>query len=129
MPDAARAHWILPRDWKTVAAILRDERALDCRRFDDLTALCVRDITGIRDGLSLHLWVRRNHGAAVHLATRLEGARPKVASLSGLWPVAEWFENEVFDMFGVHFENHPRLGRIFLPSTYVGHPLRDPDRA
>jgi NADH-quinone oxidoreductase subunit C len=52
----------------------------------------------------------------------LEGA--KVASLSGLYACANWYERECFDMYGVQFEGHPELKRLLLYDEFVGHPLR-----
>ncbi|PYM35065.1 MAG: NADH-quinone oxidoreductase subunit C, partial [Candidatus Rokuibacteriota bacterium] len=42
----------------------------------------------------------------------------------GLWPSANWFEREVWDMFGVRFSGHPNLMRLLLYEEFVGHPLR-----
>lgn len=47
-----------------------------------------------------------------------------VPSLTGLWKSADWFEREVWDLFGIRFEGHPNLVRIVLPDGWVGHPLR-----
>ncbi len=49
---------------------------------------------------------------------------PSVPSLSLLWRTADWHEREAFDLVGIHFENHPDLRRILLPTDWVGYPLR-----
>ena len=49
---------------------------------------------------------------------------PSVPSLSHIWRTADWHEREAFDLVGIHFENHPDLRRILLPTDWVGHPLR-----
>ncbi len=49
---------------------------------------------------------------------------PVMSSLTGLWPVANWFEREAFDLFGVIFEGHPDLRRILTDYGFVGHPFR-----
>ena len=49
---------------------------------------------------------------------------PAIASLTPLWKNADWLEREVFDMFGVRFEGHPNLCRLFMYDGFEGHPLR-----
>jgi NADH-quinone oxidoreductase subunit C len=60
----------------------------------------------------------------VRLKVKLEGGDPRLASLTSLWPGANFFEREVFDLFGVQFEGHPYLRRIMMPEDWQGHPLR-----
>jgi NADH-quinone oxidoreductase subunit C len=49
---------------------------------------------------------------------------PTVPTLTGLWPITDWLEREVWDLFGVKFEGHPNLKRIMLYEGFQGHPLR-----
>jgi NADH-quinone oxidoreductase subunit C len=49
---------------------------------------------------------------------------PRVTSVTGMFPSADWFEREVYDFFGVVFDGHPNLVRILLPDDWEGHPLR-----
>jgi len=56
--------------------------------------------------------------------TRVPRENPAVASVTDLWPAANWHEREVYDLFGLTFEGHPDLRRILLPDDWVGHPLR-----
>ena len=59
----------------------------------------------------------------LRIITRLnEGEH--IASITGVWPSANFYEREVFDLFGVTFTGHPRLTRIMMPDNWKGHPLR-----
>jgi NADH-quinone oxidoreductase subunit C len=60
----------------------------------------------------------------LRLKVRLGGEAPVVDSVVPVWPGANWYEREVFDLFGVTFTNHPDLRRIMMPEGWVGHPLR-----
>ena len=51
-------------------------------------------------------------------------ANPTIPTVSDIWPAAEYYEREVFDLFGIRFENHPDLRRLFLEEDWVGYPLR-----
>lgn len=60
----------------------------------------------------------------VRLVCRLDGETAEIDSVTGVWSGANWYEREVFDLFGVIFRGHPNLKRIMMPETWEGHPLR-----
>jgi len=69
------------------------------------------------------LSVRHNRRVRVKVFAQ-DDALPIVASLTDIWPVANWFEREAFDLFGIVFEGHPDLRRILTDYGFVGHPFR-----
>jgi NADH-quinone oxidoreductase subunit C len=60
----------------------------------------------------------------IRIVAHLEGDTPTIDSITGVWPAANFYEREVFDLFGVTFAGHPRLTRIMMPDNWNGHPLR-----
>jgi NADH-quinone oxidoreductase subunit C len=60
----------------------------------------------------------------VRLQVMLPGDDPVVESIFPVWPAANFFEREIFDLFGVRFLGHPNLARIMMPEDWDGHPLR-----
>ena len=58
------------------------------------------------------------------IKSRIDRKQPRVASLSGIYPTANWQERETYDLMGVVFEGHPNLVRVLLPDDFQGHPLR-----
>lgn len=60
----------------------------------------------------------------LRLKVRLPEKDPTVETLCELWPIANWLEREIWDLYGIRFRNHPNLKRILLYEEFVGHPLR-----
>ncbi len=82
--------------------------------------------TDRKDGLNViyHLTSTEYHHTVVLKVILANNENPMVATLSDLWSAAEYLEREVFDLFGIKFENHPDLRRLFLDDEWVGYPLR-----
>ena len=114
--------WV-ERDFiREACAILRDDKTLEFTFLSDLT--CVDWYPSeprfevVYDLLSIPRKER------VRLKVRLPGSDPSVESLTSVWPSANFFEREVFDLFGVRFQGHPYLRRILMPEDWEGYPMR-----
>jgi len=90
--------------------------------FEDMTAVDWFP-SAPRFQLSYHIL---SHGFKEHIRLRvlLDEAEPSVDSITAVWPAANYYEREVFDLFGIRFEGHPNLRRIMMPDEWQGHPLR-----
>jgi NADH-quinone oxidoreductase subunit C len=109
------------KNWLDVALFLRNEQDL---KFDSLEC-----ITGVDLGEDQELEVRYNLHSMVYthkieIRIRLPRKRPKVPSIEQVWRIGDWFEREVFDMYGIRFKGHRDLRRMLLPEDWVGWPLR-----
>ena len=105
----------------------RDDSGLDFDVLMDLTAVDYSKYPGREDGprfdVVYHLYsVPHNHRLRVKV--RVDEDEASVPTAVGLWPIANWFEREVWDMFGVRFSGHPDPRRILLYEEFIGHPLR-----
>ena len=107
---------------REAAALLKDDPAL---RFDFLSDLtCVDQYPNEpRFEVVYHL-LSMQQKERVRLKVRLNGDDASVESLTSIWPGANFFEREIWDLFGVRFLGHPNLSRIMMPEDWEGHPLR-----
>jgi NADH-quinone oxidoreductase subunit C len=110
-----------------VLRFCRDEPALTFDVLMDLTAVDYLKFPGREDGprfeVVYHLY-SLPHNHRVRLKARVDEDDAVVPSAVELWPIANWLEREVWDMFGVRFAGHPDLRRLLLYEPFVGHPLR-----
>ncbi|MHB1948403.1 MAG: NADH-quinone oxidoreductase subunit C [Gammaproteobacteria bacterium] len=65
-----------------------------------------------------------SHNHRIRLRAYLDARHPKVPSVVDIWPAANWFEREAFDLFGIEFQGHPDLRRILTDYGFIGHPFR-----
>lgn len=116
-------------DWLDVAPILRDHPAL---RFEQLVDICGMDYSSYGEGA----WQGRRFAAVYHLLSVSRNQRlrvrvfapddefPVIHSITQIWPVADWYEREAFDLYGIVFEGHSDLRRILTDYGFIGHPFR-----
>lgn len=100
---------------------LRDTPGLEMDFLQDETASDHPEDNQIRVVYHLFSYQHR-HG--MKFKVELDRADPNVPTLEGVWPVANWFEREIADLFGVTFEGHSDPRALMLPDDWVGHPLR-----
>ncbi len=113
---------ITPEALIAICTFLRDDPAL---AFDFLVDVTAVDLIGTlpRFELVYHLCsLQRLH--RLRLKARVPEEDPRIASLTPVWIGANWMERETYDMYGIRFEGHPDLRRIYLYEEFVGFPLR-----
>ncbi|RJX30172.1 MAG: NADH-quinone oxidoreductase subunit C [Oxalobacter sp.] len=115
--------------------VMRKLRDTDVLAFDQLVDLCGVDYSQYGDGAEGQ-WQGGRYAVVSHLLSlthnwRLrvrvfasDDAQPAVASVIGVWPSANWYEREAFDLYGIHFDGHDDLRRILTDYGFVGHPFR-----
>ena len=113
-----RAHDVVSHLKRGGYRMLYDLAAVDERVRADRSALPARDFTIVYHLLSFE----RNDDVRVKVA--LDDAHASLPTVTDVWPAANWYEREAFDMFGIRFDGHPQLTRILMPPTWKGHPLR-----
>jgi NADH dehydrogenase I D subunit len=112
---------------KKILRFLKTEASPRFRRLEDLTAI---DESARRPGQSypdyslVYSLLSFEPARRMRLKVPLWGDDPITQSITDIWPSANWYEREVFDMFGIRFEGHENLRRILMPHDWEGHPLR-----
>ena len=122
---------VRPEALREVAQFLRDDPACACAMLMDATAvdyLRYPERQGppgpaARFELVYHLY-SLEHNQRVRVKVPVTVDAPQVESLTGVWPAANWFEREIWDMFGIRFSGHPNLKRLLMYEEFDGHPLR-----
>ncbi|HEY6548171.1 MAG TPA: NADH-quinone oxidoreductase subunit C [Vicinamibacteria bacterium] len=113
-----------------VASFCKAEKHLAFDNLMNLSGVDYPKETPPRMEVVYHL-LSYTHGHTFALKVHLPREEPRVATVEGLWGVANWHEREAYDMFGIVFTGHSDLRRILLPDDWVGFPLRkdwqDPD--
>lgn len=121
--------WVRPEASPAVHRFLKEEIP---RPFPLLADLWAIDETARRDragqpasGVTIasHL-VSPERNADVRIKVACDGERPRAPTIAGVYPAADWYEREAYDMFGVRFDGRARHLRILMPPTWDGHPLR-----
>jgi NADH-quinone oxidoreductase subunit C len=116
-------------DYLNVARTLRDHPDLG---FEELIDLCGVDYSAYGESnragprfaaVSQLLSIKHNWRVRLRVFA-VDDAFPVVDSVIGVWPSANWFEREAFDLFGIMFSGHPDLRRILTDYGFVGHPFR-----
>lgn len=101
--------------------LLRDDQQCNFETFIDLCGVDYPERTERFEVVYHLLSMRMNHRIRVRIRTDEETAVPSIVSL---WPAANWFEREAFDMYGIQFSDHPDLRRILTDYGFEGWPLR-----
>lgn len=127
--DGVPTLWVRPETAKHVLASLKRDVPRPYRLLFDVTAIDER-LRQHREGqpasdftLVYHV-LSFDRNADVRVKVPLRGDSPTVPTITDLWPNADWYEREVWDLFGIRFDGHPHLRRLLMPPTWVGHPLR-----
>jgi NADH-quinone oxidoreductase subunit C/D len=121
--------WVPPDRITDVLRHLKTQADRPFRMLYDLTAIDER-VRVFRDGqpqcdytIVYHL-LSFDRNEDIRIKSPASGASPSHPSVVDVFPAANWYEREVWDMFGVVFDGHPNLRRILMPDTWKGHPLR-----
>jgi len=117
-----RGELTLTVDKEDIVPALLALQAAGYNFFEDMTAVDWYP-SAPRFQLSYHI-LSHAYKERIRLRTMVDEIDASVESITAIWPGANYFEREVFDLFGIRFAGHPNLRRILMPDDWVGHPLR-----
>ena len=115
---------IRPEALIQIATFLKQDPELDYNFLMDLTAVDYLKMNKKPRFEVVYHFYSLSKKQRVRIKVPVEAVNPEVESLVSLWPGANWFEREVWDMFGIKFRGHPNLRRILMYEQFEGHPLR-----
>jgi NADH-quinone oxidoreductase subunit C len=113
-------YWVDRSAWLDAARYLRESTTFNV--LEDLNVVDYLD-RNPRFDLAIML-MSLEPIASIRLKTLIPEEQPEVASLCSVWKGANWYEREMYDLFGVHFVGHPDQRRLLMPADWQGHPLR-----
>jgi len=121
--------WVEAGKVRDVLAWLKTGAARPYRMLYDLTAIDERERTSRAgqppsDFTMVYHLVSFDRHEDLRVKVPLAGDHPSLRTVTDLWPSADWYEREVWDMFGIRLDGHPRLERLLMPRWWRGHPLR-----
>jgi NADH dehydrogenase I D subunit len=112
---------------REVLKYLKSESTQKFQRLEDYTAIdesARRNREQYPDFTLVYHLTDLENAARLRLKVPLHGEYPKAPSICDIWPSANWYECEIYDMFGIEFPDHPNLKRLLMPDDWIGHPLR-----
>ncbi|WP_233520487.1 NADH-quinone oxidoreductase subunit C/D [Flocculibacter collagenilyticus] len=126
--DNIETLWIERSDLKTLCQLLKYKLSLGFDFLFDLTAIDeTRRVHGTnqprKDFTMVYQLRSYGRNKDIRLKVALESDNKTLPTISDIWANANWYEREVWDLFGITFEGHPCLHRIMMPPTWQGHPL------
>jgi NADH-quinone oxidoreductase subunit B/C/D len=119
--------WTTEQMVREVLSHLKTEASPKFRRLEDYTAVdesARRRREDHSDFTLVYHLTALEPPMRMRVKVPLAGQYPDAPSITGLWPSADWYEREIYDMFGISFPGHPNLKRLILPPDWEGHPLR-----
>jgi NADH-quinone oxidoreductase subunit C len=120
--DLQTTIYVSREDLPAIARTLKDRSGL---AFDLLAEITAVDFWPREPRFELvYILVSIPNRLRLRMKVRLSGADPRVATMSGVWPAANWLEREVWDLFGISFDGHPDPRRLLMPEDWEGYPLR-----